>query len=192
MKRCEEFQDALWEAAENSDLKAHLAECETCRATRESLASARHGFTTLQRVCAPDPRAALRARRAALRRRRGYALAFMAAACVLGVAVLVPRLPRKVEVTRSSRPTAALKPAPPAQVPVQAVSPRPPRIVSVAATPPRARVRHLHAIWRKRSSTTPPVREVVQASNLLDQPWPQVTILAPPSDDGPRAAALHP
>ncbi len=96
MKRCEEFEDALWEETQTPDLTAHLAECADCRA----LAEAREGFAVLQRVKASDPRGALRARRGMIKRRRGYAFALAAGVCVVAAIVFLAAQPRKVSIPR--------------------------------------------------------------------------------------------
>ncbi len=90
MSHCQDFEEALWEAAEgrplSAEAEAHLRTCESCRAAVGRLSVASRGFGALRAVEAPDPSAAVWQRLRRPARRPAFALAWAAGAVACIVA----------------------------------------------------------------------------------------------------------
>jgi hypothetical protein len=205
MRGCRQFEDALWEAAEEGrpspELAAHVRQCAECRRALQETSAAMAELAGLRAVRAPDPRPALRARLTQPRRGRAMMALAIAAACVVAALVVragwpgrrpapVPQVAVRDTVDRTAPVTPiAPQPGPPAVVTVvrgdqEPLQPKPPR--AVQARRPASRVARAKARTnqRQRKGTDEPDTQLPQSDRpmmaiALDEPCLQTTILYP-------------
>jgi hypothetical protein len=212
MRGCRQFEDALWEAAEEGrpspELAAHVRQCSECRRALQETSAAMAELAGLRAVRAPDPRPALRARLTQPRRGRAMMALAIAAACV--VAALAVRAGRparrpapapKVVVRGTvdkSTPAAPVAPrsAPPAATTVVRASEEPQDLKprrAFQANRPASRVARAEARTDQRPRegadephTQPPQSDRPATAIALDEPCPQTTVLYPHRPEPPR------